>query len=547
MHRADVLALAAGLLPAEAASALTAGAVELRRRDEAVRTLLASRALPPVGWRDEAIEAFVASLAALDGNNTSGGVGGGEREGRVFSALVRARHWGLAHGVGRSGDLTAAQPKAAGSSVLYRLTNALALQAVRSCGITRAEAALVVPCATGLTMSLMLRALVSAAPRDQAPPRYAVWCRIDQKSCFKALLLAGLEPVVISPVAVGDELRTDVAGVRAALERLPAGAVAAVVTTTSCFAPRAPDDVVAVARLCAEFNVPHVVNHAYGLQLSGACHALNEACRVGRVDAFVSSTDKNFLVPVGGAIVAAPGTAAAVHALARAYPGRASASPIVDLLVTLLSMGTDGLRSLLDARKSVARALRERLAAFAARHGERVLDSPANSISFAMTVGKITGGSGSSNSGGGVAAGVAAGARGATYLGSMLFARSVSGARVVHPAAVASIDGHAFFCYGAHTDGCTEPYITLAAAIGMTLADVEALMSRLDRTVDEYLRQRARRAGAPAGGGGAGGASADAAEDLAAAADAEAVASAWQEEGAGETSEDLAYEEPLAA
>lgn len=29
-----------------------------------------------------------------------------------------------------------------------------------------------------------------------------------------------------------------------------------------------------------------------------------EATRKGRVDAFVQSTDKNFLVPVGGAIVA---------------------------------------------------------------------------------------------------------------------------------------------------------------------------------------------------------------------------------------------------
>ena len=33
------------------------------------------------------------------------------------------------------------------------------------------------------------------------------------------------------------------------------------------------------------------------------------ACRVGRVDAFVQSTDKNFLVPVGGAVVCAPDSA----------------------------------------------------------------------------------------------------------------------------------------------------------------------------------------------------------------------------------------------
>ena len=32
-------------------------------------------------------------------------VGAGEREGRVWSPLVRARHWGFSHGVGRSGEL----------------------------------------------------------------------------------------------------------------------------------------------------------------------------------------------------------------------------------------------------------------------------------------------------------------------------------------------------------------------------------------------------------------------------------------------------------
>lgn len=31
---------------------------------------------------------------------------------------------------------------------------------------------------------------------------------------------------------------------------------------------------------------------------------LPQAARIGRVDAFVQSTDKNFMVPVGGAVVA---------------------------------------------------------------------------------------------------------------------------------------------------------------------------------------------------------------------------------------------------
>ena len=45
--------------------------------------------------------------------------------------------------------------------------------------------------------------------------------------------------------------------------------VACVVTTTSCFAPRAADDVVAVAKLCQAAGVAHIINNAYGVQVRG--------------------------------------------------------------------------------------------------------------------------------------------------------------------------------------------------------------------------------------------------------------------------------------
>ena len=41
--------------------------------------------------------------------------------------------------------------------------------------------------------------------------------------------------------------------------------VLAVLTTTSCFAPRAYDNVVEVAKICKEKGIFHVVNSAYGL------------------------------------------------------------------------------------------------------------------------------------------------------------------------------------------------------------------------------------------------------------------------------------------
>lgn len=47
----------------------------------------------------------------MDSNNFLGNVGVGEREARVASDLVARRHFRLAHGMGRSGDIAAEQPK----------------------------------------------------------------------------------------------------------------------------------------------------------------------------------------------------------------------------------------------------------------------------------------------------------------------------------------------------------------------------------------------------------------------------------------------------
>jgi len=46
----------------------------------------------------------------MDSNNFLSSVGMGEREARCASALVRRRHYGMLHGMGRSGDI-AEQPK----------------------------------------------------------------------------------------------------------------------------------------------------------------------------------------------------------------------------------------------------------------------------------------------------------------------------------------------------------------------------------------------------------------------------------------------------
>lgn len=72
------------------------------------------------------------------------------------------------------------------------------------------------------------------------------------------------------------------------------------------------------------------------------------------MDAIVQSTDKNFMVPVGGAVFSAPagpGRGWLVSAVAQAYPGRAAMTPLLDLLTTLLYWGRAGWQDKLQQRE----------------------------------------------------------------------------------------------------------------------------------------------------------------------------------------------------
>lgn len=76
--------------------------------------------------------------------------------------------------------------------------------------------------------------------------RVVLWPRIDQKTCLKAIVSAGFEAVVINNTLEGDEVRTDLAALEAEVHNRGAAAVACIVTTTSCFAPRGADKIVEV-------------------------------------------------------------------------------------------------------------------------------------------------------------------------------------------------------------------------------------------------------------------------------------------------------------
>jgi O-phospho-L-seryl-tRNASec:L-selenocysteinyl-tRNA synthase len=138
-----------------------------QQRANQLDLLFEHRRIPNVGWDDLTIELLLLHVAQLDSNNFAANAGVGEREARCFSHIVRSRHFHLGHGVGRSGDLGASQPKAAGSSALAALTEKMALHAIRLSGVAAANACLVLPLATGMALVMALLTLKSHFDRLQ--------------------------------------------------------------------------------------------------------------------------------------------------------------------------------------------------------------------------------------------------------------------------------------------------------------------------------------------------------------------------------------------
>ncbi|CAM41839.1 SLA/LP autoantigen-like protein [Leishmania braziliensis MHOM/BR/75/M2904] len=567
------------------------GRESLQSTARILRSILAQRCCPDEGLNDATIELILRQLALMDTNNFAHHVGGGEREGRVVSALVRTRHFHLTHGIGRSGDLVSEQPKAAGSSLLYKVTNVLMLDLIRQAGAPSTAAAVVVPMATGMTLALVLRCVAKtrteellkeagAAPLQRtvtkdsmnatsaarvqesrmceddrtkqdrtcvsAPeaPRYVIWPRIDQKTALKCIDAAGLVPVPVqlrpalplarsaAPYACTDSgslsrnqasigspstsslssslfLECHVDDVATAVNTVGGPSqVVCVLSTTSCFAPRLPDNTVAIAQYCKKVGIPYVVNNAYGVQSRRIMTRLDAAQRLGRVDFVVQSGDKNFLVPVGGSIICSSNKECC-QAAAALYAGRASMSPILDLFITALSLGRRGMRSLWNDRYRCRARLIQQLRVFARERGEVLLvdDSeegkgyedtvgepqragnaamPRNDISVAVTM-RTYGRPAAEASSTGAQLGSEQGEKttnwaAARALGAQLFRSSVTGPRVITPApsTPTMIAGCTFTNYGMHQDGQPPcPLLVIACGIGTSEAEVEALMLRL--------------------------------------------------------------------
>jgi O-phospho-L-seryl-tRNASec:L-selenocysteinyl-tRNA synthase len=214
------------------------GVQSLKTRHNSVKLLLTQKKLPIDGWNDNTIEYAISQFSAMDSNNFNSNVGVGEREGRLYSDMVSKRHYALSHGIGRSGDIAEVQPKAAGSSIIYKLANSMSLHALQLSGLSSIKHCLILPLATGMTMTMTMLSLRKTRPNA----KYVIWSRIDQKSCFKAIITAGLIPLILENILVeGDKIETNIIELKRLIEEYGSDSILCVLTTTSCFAPRQPD------------------------------------------------------------------------------------------------------------------------------------------------------------------------------------------------------------------------------------------------------------------------------------------------------------------
>jgi O-phospho-L-seryl-tRNASec:L-selenocysteinyl-tRNA synthase len=306
-----------------------------------VRDVLNRRIFPEKPLTDPQIELMVQILSSMDTDKDPEAARVGEREARVASPYVASLAADFNHGIGRSGQLTAPQPKAAGSALMQQVANSTALDAIRKLGLSNVKSGFVTPLSTGMSI-----ALVMAALRRELGIEKVLYPRIEKtikktKAC-------------------------------------------AVLATTTFFPPRESDPVKQIARLCSDHDIPFVINNAYGVQSQDIMKDIRSAIDAGRVDAVVQSSDKNFLTPVGGSIVVSQNPEV-INWTADTYAGRATAAPVIQTLAALLAIGHKKYLELQHQQLENLALLKESLLNIAEKLNQRVLDVK-NPVAFAITM-----------------------------------------------------------------------------------------------------------------------------------------------------------------
>ncbi|TXT67289.1 MAG: O-phosphoseryl-tRNA(Sec) selenium transferase [Promethearchaeota archaeon] len=430
------------------ANMLNRGQLVLNTFLKPIKILFEQKKIPDEPWTTEQIEFLLTMLSQMDTDKDSNASQVGEREARISSSLHLKISGGFSHGVGRSGFLSAPQPKAPGGSIMYELTNYLARDIMRNFGTPNVKAAIITPIATGMSLALTLSALKFDENRTNENRRTTVLIpRLDHKSIIKAIDFVGLLPKIVESKLFGDAVRIPIEDIENAYNE----ECFAIVSFTSFFPPRESDALKEISKFADQHELVHIIVNAYGVQSIEWMKMIRSAIDAGRVDAIIQSTDKNFLTPVGGALIASP-SKTIIEKISRTYPGRASASPVVNFLISMLSLGINGYMELLEKQKKNRSLLERLLSQFAQKINERILDV-FNPVAVAMSLEHLE--------------------QNKLYaLGGALYNLRVTGPRVYDPSQKQ---------FGTCINNYPIPYIVMNAAIGSTEHDIERAVERLER------------------------------------------------------------------
>ena len=438
--------------------------------------ILNSRSIPNEPLNQNTINYILNIFSNMDSNNGPYHIGIGEREGRIISTLVHQRNYGLVHGIGRSGNINDLQPKACGSSLLTQLTNSLLKNLLHSIGMTFINDIIILPFATGMALTISFLTLRLLKPKA----KYIIWSRIDQKTCLKCIITSGFEPIIINPIPNKNndyELETNIEEINNAINKYGIENILCICSTTSCFAPRGYDNVEEISKICKEKNLFHIINNAYGIYCTKIIDMINKADKSGNATLVISSTDKNFMVPVGGSLVYSS-KSDMVEKLKKNYPGRASISPLLDLFISFLEMGKNKYKKLINERKDKYKILIKKMEVIANKFGENVISLNNNKTSILFTLGNIVDKSGNKD---------------AKEIGSMCFNRQISGVRIITSSKgeKKNIAGYDFVNYGSSCDNYKYlPYLTFSCAIGITDEEIEGFSTKIDKIFEAFIKHK---------------------------------------------------------
>ncbi len=355
------------------------GKLTLKENLKIIENILKQRKVPENGIDEEHIKLLLRLLSFMDTDKDPNVVQIGEREARVYTKLQREGVFDFCHGVGRSGNLIDPQPKAPGASVMYKLTNKLLESFLKVLGLK--VRAIATPVATGMSLALCL-----SASRKKYNSNVVIYPYAAHKSPIKATSFIGMRMRLVETVLDGDVVKVDVLDIEDAIRKeIRNNNNPVVLSTLTFFPPRKSDDIEEIAKICQEYDISHIINGAYAIQNFYYIERLKKALKY-RVDAVVSSSDKNLFTPIGGGIIYTKDESF-LKEISLNYPGRASANPIVNILISLLAIGTKNYIDLMKQQKECKKLLDELLDDLAKKKNERVLNVE-NPISSCITTKK---------------------------------------------------------------------------------------------------------------------------------------------------------------